>query len=65
MSKISKETYDFEINMCKELSIKEKWKCNWWECSKCWVLPLLHKLYESKLLEDKNDISEFKKRILN
>lgn len=41
---MNKETFDKEISMCRELSQKNSGKCNWGECKKCGVIPLLYKL---------------------
>ena len=39
---ISKETFEKEINMCKKLAHENGKKCNWGECDKCGVIPLLY-----------------------
>jgi len=58
---IKKETFEKEIAICRELSKKNGSKCNWGECEKCGVIPLLYKLYSGKLLENKEDIEKIKK----
>lgn len=61
---MNKETFKKEIAMCRKLSKKNGGKCNWGECKKCGVIPLLYKLYNSKLLEKKDDIDKIKKKFL-
>ena len=65
MSKISKEIFEQETEMCKKLSQENNGKCNWGECEKCGVIPLLYKLYENKLLEDKTEIKKVKNKIIS
>jgi len=64
MNKISKETFENEINMCKKLAHENGNKCNWGECDKCGVIPLLHKLYKGKFLEEKEEIENAKNKII-
>ena len=64
MNKISKEIFEIEINMCKKLFQDEGKKCNWGECDKCGVVPLLYKLFKGKLLETDSEIDELKSKIL-
>jgi len=61
---IKKETFEKEIAMCRELSKKNGSKCAWGECEKCGVIPLLYKLGEGKLYEDKDEIEKIKKAAL-
>ena len=63
MNQISKEVFEQEINMCRKLANKNCRKCNWGECDKCGVIPLLYKLYKGKLLENKNEIKKIKSSI--
>jgi len=60
----NKETFEKEIAMCQELSKKNNGKCNWGECEKCGVIPLLFKLGRGKLYEDKGEIDKLKKATL-
>ena len=64
MNLISKETFEKETSMCKKLASENGNKCNWGECEKCGVIPLLHKLYSGKLLEDKTEIRNAKSKII-
>ena len=65
MSQLSKETFDREISMCKNLSQKNCGHCNWGECDRCGVIPLLYKLHLEKLLENKNEIKNIKAEIIS
>ena len=56
--------FDKEIAICRELSKKNGGKCAWGECEKCGVIPLLYKLGEGKLYEDKDEIEKIKKAAL-
>jgi hypothetical protein len=60
MSKIPTEIYQKEIGICKKLANENGNKCNWGECEKCGVIPLLYKLHEGILLEDKGVIRDVK-----
>ena len=60
---ISKEIFEKETNMCKKLALENGRKCNWGECGKCGVIPLLYKLHKSQFLEDKKDIEEIKNKM--
>ena len=62
---LSKHIFKKEIAMCQKLSKKNKGHCNWGKCKDCGVIFLLEKLYKGKLIEDKNEIKKFRKKILN
>jgi hypothetical protein len=62
---ISKETFEKEINMCRKLARENGEKCNWGECGKCGVIPLLYKLHKGQFLEGKAEIKEAKKILQN
>jgi hypothetical protein len=62
---ISRETFKKEIKMCQELAHKNGGKCQWGECDKCGVIPLLYKLSEGKFLEDKKEIKDLKKELFS
>lgn len=51
--------------MCKKLSREKGSECNWGECGKCGVIPLLYKLHKGKFLEKQKDILEAKNNILD
>jgi len=57
---MEKEIFDKELNICKELSQKNKGKCHWGECDKCGVVPLLYKLYQGKIYESEEEIKNLK-----
>jgi len=61
---MEKETFEKEIALCRELSRKNGGKCAWGECGKCGVVPFLHKLYEGKVYERKDEIDELKRSAL-
>ena len=61
---MDKEVFEKEILMCKELSNKNGGKCNWGECKNCGVIPLLYKLKDNKLYEDKDEIEKIKESTL-
>lgn len=62
---MEKEIFEKEINMCRELSKKNGGKCNWGECGKCGVVPLLYKLHKGEIYEEKLEIEKLKKEVLN
>lgn len=57
---MEKEIFEKETSMCKELSKKNNGRCNWGECDKCGVIPLLHKIYNDEVLEKEEDIRRIK-----
>ena len=57
---MEEETFEKEIATCKELSKKNGGKCNWGECEKCGVIPLLYKLGKGKLYEDRDEIKKIR-----
>lgn len=61
---IKKAVFDREIILCKQLAKENKGKCGWGKCEDCGVIPLLWKLYEGKLLEDKKEIAVTKEKFL-
>ena len=65
MEQISKELFQKEIDMCKQLSKENGNKCNWGECNKCGVIPLLYKIHKGILLEDEQEIKDIKKQIIS
>ncbi|KKR21908.1 MAG: hypothetical protein UT48_C0002G0041 [Parcubacteria group bacterium GW2011_GWE2_39_37] len=58
------ETFEKEIAICKELSKKNGNKCNWGECVKCGVIPLLYKLGKGEFIEANEDVEKLKLTIL-
>ena len=61
---MEKGIFEKEISMCRELFKKNNGKCNWGECDKCGVVPLLHKLSKGELVEKEKDVKELKRTIL-
>lgn len=61
---MEKEIFEKEIAMCQKLSRENGGRCNWGECAKCGVIPLLYKLYKGKLYEGKKEIDELKSMVL-
>jgi len=61
---MEKETFEKEIALCRKLSKKNGDKCNWGECGKCGVVPLLYKLGKREFYENKDDIERIKKAVL-
>ncbi len=61
---ISKEVFEREIALCKEMSAKDG-GCCWGRCDQCGVVPLLVKLYEGELVDDKDDLKKLRKRLIN
>jgi hypothetical protein len=61
---INKKVFEREAELCRMLSRKNKGKCGWGKCKDCGVIPLLVKLHEGKLLDEKQDIFSAKKKYL-
>lgn len=61
---MKKEVFEKEISMCKELSQKNGGKCNWGECDKCGVIPLLYKLAKGEIVEKADEVEKLKKVVL-
>ena len=61
---MEKEVFDREIAMCRDLFKNNGGKCNWGECDKCGAIPLLSKLFQGKIYEDKEEIKELKRAAL-
>ena len=62
---LTKEVFDKEIALCRQLSKENKGKCNWGKCKNCGVIPLLYKLHKGKLLEKPEEIKKAKSKILS
>lgn len=63
MEKISKETFETEIEMCRK-HYQKKGFCAWGECENCGALPLLQKLYKGEIIDEKEAVEKFKADIL-
>lgn len=61
---IDEETFERELGLCKKLSQKREGKCNWGECAKCGVVPLLYKLHKGELYEEEKAIGKLKDAML-
>lgn len=61
---MEKETFEKEIEMCQKLSKKNGGKCNWGECQKCGVVPLLYKLGKNEFYEDGDEVERIKEVVL-
>jgi hypothetical protein len=61
---MEKEVFEKEIAMCQKLSRKNGGKCNWGECQKCGVIPLLYKLGKGEFYDIKEEIDKIKKSVL-
>jgi len=61
---MEKEVFEKEIAMCQKLSKKNSGKCNWGECEKCGVVPLLYKLGKDEFYENKEEVEKLKKAVL-
>ncbi|MFA6422158.1 MAG: hypothetical protein WCV92_02065 [Candidatus Buchananbacteria bacterium] len=61
---MEKEIFEREVAMCKKLAKKNGGKCNWGECEKCGVIPLLHKLFGGKIYEKEDEVKELKRATL-
>lgn len=60
---MDKENFEKEIALCQKLSKKHGGKCNWGECNKCGVVPLLYKLGKGEFYESKEEVEKLKKTI--
>lgn len=58
---IEPEIFVKEISMCRDLSEKNGGRCNWGECDRCGVIPLLYKLNGGGIVEKKDEIEELKR----
>jgi hypothetical protein len=59
---ISKEIFNKEVKICKK-HFQKKQSCAWGKCDSCGALPLLVKLYEGKIIEEKDEILNLKNKI--
>ena len=60
---MDKEIFEKEAGICRNLNEKNGGRCNWGECAKCGVIPLLYKIYKGEFLENKEEIEKIKKEI--
>lgn len=62
---MEKEIFDKEISMCRKLSHDNGGKCNWGECEKCGVIPMLYKLAKGEIYEKKDEVKKLRKDVLD
>jgi len=62
---MTEEIFSKETAMCRELSQKNGGKCNWGECAKCGVIPLLYKLCKGEIYEKTDEVEKLKKNVLS
>lgn len=62
---MDQEIFEKEIAICRESNGKNGGRCNWGECAKCGVIPLLYKIYKGEFLENKDEIEKVKKEIFD
>ncbi len=60
---ISKEVFDREIALCKEMSSKSG-GCCWGRCENCGVVPLLYKLYNGELIDEGEKLKDLKIKLI-
>lgn len=61
---ISKTVFEREIKLCQQLNREAGGQgCGWGKCRDCGVIPLLWKLHEGILLEDKKELKKIKEEI--
>ncbi|HNX10994.1 MAG TPA: hypothetical protein PKI61_02535 [bacterium] len=61
---MNEETFLKETALCRDLSTKNGGHCNWGECDKCGVIPLLYKLGKGKIYEKEDEVKELRKTTL-
>jgi hypothetical protein len=61
---MEKEVFEKELAMCKKLFAKNGGKCNWGECTKCGVIPLLYKLGKGEFYEKEDEVRALKHSVL-
>jgi len=61
---MDQETFEKELSICRKMSQEKGGHCNWGECEKCGVIPLLYKLGTGKLYEEAEEIEDLKRSIL-
>lgn len=60
---ISKEIFETEIAMCRK-HFQKKQYCAWGKCENCAVPLLLQKLYKGDIIEEKEEVEEYKNKVL-
>lgn len=62
---MDQKTFESEIAMCQVLTKKHGGKCNWGQCDKCGVVPLLYKLGKDEFYDDPVDVEHLRKIVLS
>lgn len=62
---MEKNTFEKEISMCQRLNRDNDGKCNWGECDKCGVVPMLYKLFKGEIKETSEEISSLKEEVFS
>jgi len=60
---MKKEIFEKEIAMCRRLNKENNGRCNWGECEKCGVIPLLYKLHRGEFHESGEEAEDLKKTV--
>ena len=61
---IDKDVFDREVALCKEMYDNDG-GCCWGRYKDCGVIPLLHKLYNGELVDDKKELKKLRKKLIN
>lgn len=62
---MDQKTFESEIAMCQILNKKHSGKCNWGECDKCGVIPMLYKLGKDEFYDNPADVENLRKTVLS
>lgn len=57
---MNKDTFEKEMALCQELSKKNHGRCNWGECEKCGVIPMLYKIGKGEIYETEDEVRKIK-----
>lgn len=60
---MSKAIFDRETAICRDLHNNNGGQCNWGECDKCGVIPLMYKIFKNEYFEDLHEIERIKKEV--
>lgn len=60
---MSKAIFERETAICRDLHNNNGGSCNWGECAKCGVIPLMYKIYADEYVEDLPGINRIKKEV--
>jgi hypothetical protein len=62
---MEKDTFEREISMCHKLYHDNGGKCNWGECDKCGVIPILYKLFRRDIRETPEEVEDLKEEVFS